>query len=98
MGNFLRFSALILLVLIGFGSGICGLVGLGGVAVDSMSGHRGSGPEDFTSVAVVLSLIGLAVAALCVWGIRALSRSLGRKSEAEAAVPPTPPPSPPPSA
>ena len=97
MGNFLRFTALILLVLIGFGSGICGLFGLGAVAVDSMSGHRG-GPEDFTSVAVVLSLIGLVVAALCVWGVRALSRSLARKSQAAAAVPPTPPPSPPPSA
>src|SRR5438874_657018 len=33
MGNFLRFAALILLLLIGFGSGICGLFGLGAVAV-----------------------------------------------------------------
>ena len=53
MGNFLRFAALVLLLLIGFGSGICGLFGLGAVAVDSMNGRRG-GPEDFTSVAVVL--------------------------------------------
>jgi hypothetical protein len=97
VGNFLRIAALILLLLIGFGSGICGLFGLGAVAVDSMSGHRG-GPEDFTSVAVVLSLIGLAVAALCVWGIRALSRSLSRRSQAQALVPPAPPPSPPPAA
>ena len=97
MGNFLRFAALILLVGIGFGSGICGLFGLGAVAVDSMGGHSG-GPEDFVSVAVVLSLIGLAVAALCVWGIRALSRSLSRRSQAQAAIPPAPPPSPPPAA
>ena len=42
MGNFLRFAALILLVLIGFGSGICGLYGLGAVAVDSLvTGRHG---------------------------------------------------------
>jgi hypothetical protein len=92
MGNFLRFAALVLLLLVGFGSGICGLFGLGAMAVDSMNGRRG-GPDDFTSVAVVFSIAGLIIAALCTWGVRALSRSLKRSAQANAATPP--PPSPP---
>lgn len=97
MGNFLRFAALVLLLLLGFGCGICGLVGLGAVAVDSMDGRRG-GPEDFTSVAVVFSIAGLIVAALCIWGVRALSRSLKRTAQANAANPSAPPPASPPAA
>jgi len=37
VGNFLRFAALILLVLIGFGGGICGVFGLGAVAVEQLT-------------------------------------------------------------
>jgi hypothetical protein len=95
MGNFLRFAALILLLLIGFGSGICGLFGLGAVAVDQISGHSGS-TMDFSGVALVLSIIGLIVAALCIWGIRVLARGLKRTAQADAesgsATPPSEPP------
>jgi len=91
MGNFLRFAALILLLLIGFGSGICGLFGLGAVAVDQITGHSGS-TMDFSGVALVLSIIGVIVAALCIWGIRVLARALKRTAQAEAASAPTPPP------
>jgi hypothetical protein len=94
VGNFLRFAALILLVLIGFGGGICGLFGLGAVLVEQMSGQRSTGAMDFTGVALGLSAIGLVIAALCIWGIRVLSRSLKRTAQAEAA--PVPPSSPPP--
>lgn len=95
MGNFLRFAALILLVLIGFGGGICGVFGLGAVAVEQLSGERLTGAMDFTGVALVLSLIGLVIAALCIWGIRVLARGLRRSAQAEAASVPTPQPPPP---
>jgi hypothetical protein len=102
VGNFLRFAALILLVMIGFGGGICGLFGLGAVIVEQVSGERMTGAMDFTGVALALSAIGLVVAALCIWGIRVLARSLKRTAQAEAAgavaPPPSPPPSPPPPA
>ena len=95
MGNFLRFAALILLVLIGFGGGICGVFGLGAVAVEQLSGERITGAMDFTGVALALSCIGLVVAALCIWGIRVLARSLKRSAQAQAGSAPTPPPPPP---
>jgi uncharacterized membrane protein len=98
MGNFLRFAALVLLLLIGFGGGICGLFGLGAVAVGSIGGHRQSGGEDFTSLALVLSAAGLIIAALCAWGVRALARGLKRSAQAGAANPPSPPSAPPPAA
>ena len=95
MGNFLRFAALIVLVLIGFGGGICGVFGLGAVAVEQLSGERLTGAMDFTGMALVLSLIGLVIAALCIWGIRVLARGLRRSAQAEAASVPTPQPPPP---
>ena len=95
MGNFLRFAALIALVLIGFGGGICGVFGLGAVAVEQLSGERLTGAMDFTGMALVLSLIGLVIAALCIWGIRVLARGLRRSAQAEAASVPTPQPPPP---
>jgi hypothetical protein len=95
VGNFLRFAALILLVLIGFGGGICGVFGLGAVAVEQLSGERITGAMDFTGVALALSCIGLVVAALCIWGIRVLARSLKRSAQAEAGSAVTPPPPPP---
>lgn len=95
MGNFLRFAALILLVLIGFGGGICGVFGLGAVAVEQLSGERLTGAMDFTGVALVLSLIGLVIAALCIWGIRVLARGLRRSAQPEAASVPTRQPPPP---
>ena len=97
MGNFLRFAALILLLLIGFGSGICGLFGLGAIAVDQISG-RSSTTMDLSGMVLVLSLIGVGIAALCIWGIRVLARGLRRATQAEAKSPSTPPPSTPPSA
>jgi len=99
VANFLRFSALILLLLIGFGGGICGLFGLGAVAVDQMGGQRGT--MDLTGVALVMSLIGIVIAALCFWGVRVLARALKRTAQAEAAAKAAtsaPPPSPPPPA
>jgi hypothetical protein len=95
VANFLRFSALILLLLIGFGGGICGLFGLGAVAVEQLSGQRMTGAMDFTGLAVGLSVVGIVIAALCFWGVRVLARGLKRTAQAEAAAA-TPPPSPPP--
>jgi hypothetical protein len=95
VGNFLRFAALILLVLIGFGGGICGVFGLGAVAVEQLSGERLTGAQDFTGVALGLSAIGLVSAALIIWGIRVLARGLRRAAQAQAARAATPPPQPP---
>jgi len=100
VGNFLRFAALILLVLIGFGGGICGVFGLGAVAVEQLTGQRSTGAMDFTGVALALSCIGIVIAALCIWGIRVLARGLKRSALAQAASaatpqPPQPPPPPP---
>jgi len=97
MGNFLRFAALILLLLIGFGSGICGLFGLGAVAVEQING-RSSSTMDLSGAMLVLSTIGVIVAALCIWGIRVLARGLKRAAQGDAASASAPPPQPPPPA
>jgi hypothetical protein len=105
MAQFLRFSALIILALIGFGSGICGLFGLGASAIDALHGHGGGGGgENFTGVVVMFSVIGVVVAIGCFFAVRALARSLrAHTTPIEAAPPgaptstPTPPPAPPPS-
>jgi hypothetical protein len=89
MGQFLRFAALIILALIGFGSGICGLFGLGASAIDGMRGHGGGGGgENFTGVVIVFSVVGLVVAIGCFFAVRALARSLRANT-----TPPTAPPS-----
>jgi hypothetical protein len=84
-------------LLIGFGSGICGLFGVGAVAVEQISG-RSSSTMDLTGLVLVLSVVGLVVAALCIWGIRVLARGLRRAAQTEAGSAPTPPPAAPPSA
>jgi hypothetical protein len=79
MGQFLRFAALILLVLIGFGSGICGLFGLA-MTVPDMFGPR---PVSASHVGLVLVLcaVGGLIAVGCFFGARALARSLRRSAQ-----------------
>lgn len=102
MAQFLRFATLIILALIGFGSGICGLFGLGASLIDSMQ-HGSGGPENFTGVVVAFSVVGVVVAIGCFFAVRALARSLSAHatpaSSPPASSPPpsSPPPSPPPS-
>jgi hypothetical protein len=79
MGQFLRFAALILLVLIGFGSGICGLFGLA-MTVPDMFGPRPVSASD-VGLVLVLSAVGGLIAVGCFFGARALARSLRRSSE-----------------
>ena len=88
MGQFLRFAALIVLLLIGFGSGICGLLGLGYSAFEALQGR--GGPQDFTGLVVGFSVVGVAIAIACWFGIRALAHRLRAPSAA-----PTPPGLPP---
>jgi hypothetical protein len=79
MGQFLRFAALILLVLIGFGSGICGLFGLA-MTVPDMFGPRPV-PAGDVGLVLVASAIGGLIAVGCFFGARALARSLRRPAE-----------------
>jgi hypothetical protein len=88
VGQFLRFAALIILVFIGFGSGICGLFGLGVSAFDAMQGGGRSGGENFTGVVVLFSVVGVVVAIACFFAVRALSRSLRRHSPPPPVAPP----------
>lgn len=81
MGQFLRFAALILLVLIGFGSGICGLFGLA-MTVPDMLGPRPVTASD-VGLVLVLSAVGGLVAVGCFFGARALARSLRRSAQAK---------------
>jgi len=99
MAQFLRFSALIILALVGFGSGICGLFGLGASAIDALNGRGGGGGgENFTGVVVMFSVVGVVVAIGCFFAVRALSRSLRAHTTPITAAPPAGPPSPPPPA
>ena len=105
MAQFLRFAGLIIFALVGFGSGICGLVGLGGSAVDALNGHGGGGGgENFTGLVVVMSLIGIVVAVGCFFLARMLARSLRAHTTpmppVDTTVPPpdVPPSAPPPTA
>lgn len=79
MGRFLRFAALILLVLIGFGSGICGLFGLA-MTVPDMFGPRPVGASD-VGLVLVLSAVGGLIAVGCFFGARALARGLRRAAQ-----------------
>jgi len=104
MAQFLRFATLIILAVIGFGSGICGLFGLGATALDSLQRRGGSSAENMTGLVIVISLIGIVIAVGCFFGARALARSLRAHATPVATatpphvpptVPPTPPPAPP---
>ena len=79
MGQFLRFAALILLVLVGFGSGICGLFGLA-MTVPDMFGPRPASASD-VGLVLTLSAVGGLIAVGCFFGVRALARSLRRSAE-----------------
>jgi len=79
MGQFLRFAAMILLVLIGFGSGICGLFGLA-MTVPDMFGPRPVTASD-VGLVLVLSAVGGLIAVGCFFGARALARSLRRSAQ-----------------
>jgi len=79
MGQFLRFAALILLVLIGFGSGICGLFGLA-TTVPDMFGPRPVTASD-VGLVLVLSAVGGLIAVGCFFGARELARSLRRSAQ-----------------
>jgi len=64
--GFLRFAGIVLLVVIGFGTGICGLFG--------MAMTIAGGADDFTVPAFILSTIAILVSVGCFFGIRALTR------------------------
>ena len=87
MGQFLRFALLIILVFIGFGTGICGLFAIGSMAIDTMS--RSSGMDQYAPLIFGLGAVCIVVAVACFFGVRALARGLRTHTT-------TPPPSPPP--
>lgn len=69
MGQFLRFVAIMLLVLTGFGTGICGLFGIGVTLTDAqMSRSTDAG------LILVISGVCLLVAIGCFFAVRALIR------------------------
>jgi len=82
--GFLRFAGIILLVLIGFGTGICGLFG--------MAMTIAGGADDFTVPAFILSAIAILVSVGCFFGIRALiRRSQAAQAKEQAAAQPKDP-------
>jgi hypothetical protein len=91
MGQFLRFALLIILVFIGFGTGICGLFAIGSMAIDTM--QRSSGMDQYAPLIFGLGAVCIAIAVGCFFGVRALARSLRTPAE-----PPPPPPGAPPAA
>ena len=90
MGQFLRFALLIILVFIGFGTGICGLWAVVGSVIDLSS----SRPDQYATVFAVVGVIFVAIAVACFFGVRALARGL--RAHAAPAAPPPPPPGTPP--
>jgi hypothetical protein len=78
MRKFFRIIGLILLILIGFGTGICGLFGLG-VTFTEMGGPgwRNADAVMIVSLSVVLLLIAVA----CFFAIRALIRKLSASQD-----------------
>lgn len=64
--GFLRFAGIILLVAIGFGTGICGLFGMAMTVVGEA--------HDFTVPALIISTLCILVSVGCFFGIRALIR------------------------
>lgn len=89
MGRFLRIVLLIILAAIGFGTGICGLFGLGVTTFDTLKGSA----DSFAGIAAALSAVALLIAVGCWFGIRALMRSLRARAPVDA-PPPVEPPSP----
>jgi hypothetical protein len=70
--RFLRFVGIVLLVLIGFGSGICGMVGFA-VTLDV----AGEGWRHADKVSIfLLSILCILVTVGCVFGIRSLLRRM----------------------
>lgn len=90
--QFLRFATLIILVALGFGTGICGLFAIGGMAIDTM--QRSSGMDPWAPAAFVIGGVCILVAIACFFGVRALARSL-RTHATPAIAPPAVPPAPP---
>lgn len=77
--GFLRFMGIVLLVLIGFGSGICGLIGLA-VTLDV----AGEGWRHADKVSIfLLSILFILVTVGCIFGIRALARRMRAARQAE---------------
>jgi hypothetical protein len=64
--GFLRFAGIVLLVLIGFGTGVCGLFGMAMTVT--------GGADNFTVPALTLSLVAILVSVGCFFGVRALIR------------------------
>jgi len=88
MGRFLRIVLLIILAAIGFGTGFCGLFGLGVTTFDTLKGSA----DSFAGIAAALSAVALLIAVGCWFGIRALMRSLRARApvDAPAREPPSP--------
>ena len=93
MGQFLRFALLIILVFIGFGTGICGLFAVGSMAIDTL--QRSSGMDPYAPLIFGLGALCIVIAAGCFFGVRALARNLRAHTAPVPPVPP-PPPGPPP--
>jgi hypothetical protein len=72
MGQFLRLTMIVLLVLIGFGTGICGLFGLAATF-----------PGGVNSIVFGLSIVGFLVTIGCFFGIRTLARRMREASKQE---------------
>ena len=70
--GFLRIVGMFLLVVIGFGTGICGLLGIG------MEVAR---KEELWQVVITFSVIGILVSVGCFFAIRALIRRDRRENE-----------------
>ena len=92
MGQFLRFALLIILVFIGFGTGICGAWAVVGSVIDLSS----SRPDQFAGAIAVVGLVCILIAIGCFFGVRALARSL--RAHTAPMPPPPPPPAAPPAA
>ena len=88
MDQFLRFALLIILLVVGFGTGICGVLGLGYSANEAF-GTRGSA-DNFTGLVVAFSLVGAAIALGCWFGIRALMRRIREHAAARDGQAPPP--------
>jgi DMSO reductase anchor subunit len=71
MGQFLRIAAIVFLVLIGFGFGLCGLFGLG-LTLFEVSGWQHSDK----GLILVISIVSLLVATGSFFAVRALARKV----------------------
>jgi phosphotransferase system glucose/maltose/N-acetylglucosamine-specific IIC component len=78
MAQFLRFVLLLFLALVGFGTGICGTLGVVMLAIEPQSRH------DYGGVIVFIAAIMLAIAVACFFGVRFLIRRMNRHAVAAA--------------